>query len=132
MHAFLADPYGRSLSSMLVELAMMHLYGVPERHTTIVNRCDMKLDAVPLTAPMRTAHVGWWIELLMDAIESQAQGGGPVRSDELRAHASARAAGMVGQMKAAAADSRPEVRVRCSPRRGPSSPQTYSRLGANV
>ena len=46
MHAFLAEAYGRSLSSMLVELAMMHLYGLPERHTTIVKRCDMKLDAV--------------------------------------------------------------------------------------
>ena len=34
---------------MLVELAMMHLYGVPEPHTTIVKHCDMKLDAVPLT-----------------------------------------------------------------------------------
>jgi hypothetical protein len=51
---------------MLVELAMMRLYGLPERHTTIAKRCDMKLDAVPLTAPMRTAHVGWWIEQLMD------------------------------------------------------------------
>ena len=46
MHAFLAEAYGRSLSSMLVELAMMQLYGLPERHTTIVKRCDMKLDAV--------------------------------------------------------------------------------------
>ena len=59
MHAFLAEPYGRSLTSMLVELAMMYLYGVPERHTTIVKRCDMKLDAVPLTAPMCTTHVSW-------------------------------------------------------------------------
>ena len=46
VHAFLAETYGRSLTSMLVELAMMHLYGLPKRHTTIVKRCDMKLDAV--------------------------------------------------------------------------------------
>ena len=48
---------------------MMYLYGLPERHMTIVKRCDMKLDAVPLSAPMRTlAHVGWWIKLLMDRV----------------------------------------------------------------
>ena len=127
MHAFLAGTYGRSLSSMLVELAMVQLYRLPERHTTVVKRCDMKLDAVHPCAQLMSAD-----GLSCGRIESRARGGGPVTSDELRAHASARAAGMVGQMKAAEADSRPEVRVRCSPRRGPLSPQTYSRLGANV
>ena len=92
---------------MLVELAMMQLYGLPERHTTIVKRCDMKLDAVHPCAQLMSAD-----GLSCGRIESQARGGGPVRADELRAHTSARAAGMVGQMKAAEADSRPEVRVR--------------------
>ena len=36
MHAFLAESYGCSLNSLLVEIDMMSLYGIPERHTTIV------------------------------------------------------------------------------------------------
>ena len=46
VHAFPAEPYGRSLISMLEELAVACGYGDPERHTTILKRCDMKLDAV--------------------------------------------------------------------------------------
>ena len=42
-----AEHYGRSLSSMQVEVAMAWPYGVPERHTAIVKRCDSALDAVP-------------------------------------------------------------------------------------
>ena len=75
---------------------MMQLYGVPERHTTIVKRCDMKLDAVHPCAQLMSAG-----GLSCGRIESQARGGGPVRSDELRAHVSTRAAEVVGQMKAA-------------------------------
>ena len=50
-----AERYGRSLSSMLLELVMVCLYGDPERHAATVPRCVMDLDAVPLTAPTRTA-----------------------------------------------------------------------------
>ncbi|MGB1596030.1 MAG: hypothetical protein ACPIOQ_24930 [Promethearchaeia archaeon] len=57
VHAFPAEPYGRSLSSMLEELAVACGYGVPERHTTILKRCDMKLNAVRLTAHTRKACV---------------------------------------------------------------------------
>ena len=57
VHAFTAEPYGRSLSSMLEELAVACGYGVPERHTTILKRCDMKLNAVRLTAHTRKACV---------------------------------------------------------------------------
>ena len=42
-----AEHYGRSLSLMLLELAMVTPYGVPARHTAIVKRCDSALDAVP-------------------------------------------------------------------------------------
>ena len=42
-----AEHYGRSLSLMLLELAMMTPYGDPARHTAIVKRCDSALDAVP-------------------------------------------------------------------------------------
>ena len=112
-----AEHYGRSLNLMLLELAMVTPYGDPARHagqplSSVAARRLMpcRLDRTHATAD----------GLSCGRIESQAQGGGPVMSDERRAHASARAAGMVGQMKAAEADSRPEVRVRCSPRRGPS------------
>ena len=57
VHAFPAEPYGRSLISMLEELAVACGYGDPERHTTILKRCDMKLDAVRLTARTRKACV---------------------------------------------------------------------------
>ena len=57
VHAFPAELYGRSLSSMLEELAVACGYGVPERHTTILKRCDMKLNAVRLTAHTRKACV---------------------------------------------------------------------------
>ena len=40
VHAFPAEPYGRSLISMLEELAVACGYGDPERHTTILKRCD--------------------------------------------------------------------------------------------
>ena len=42
-----AEHYGRSLSLMLLELAMVTPYGDPARHTAIVKRCDSALDAVP-------------------------------------------------------------------------------------
>ena len=57
VHAFPAEPYGRSLSSMLDQLAVACGYGDPERHTTILKRCDMKLDAVWLAARTREACV---------------------------------------------------------------------------
>ena len=103
VHAFLAESYGRLLTSMLVELAMMHLYGVPERHTTIVKRCDMKLDAARLAA--RTCKACVWS---CKRIEPQTQGGGWQRPGECRARPSARAAGMASSTKAVAAHSRPQ------------------------
>ena len=42
-----AEHCGRSLSLMLLELAMVTPYGDPARHTAIVKRCDSALDAVP-------------------------------------------------------------------------------------
>ena len=57
VHAPQAAPYGRSLSSMLEQLAVACGYEVPERHTTILKRCDMKLDAVRLAARTRKACV---------------------------------------------------------------------------
>ena len=57
VHAPQAAPYGRSLSSMLEELAVACGYGDPERHTTILKRCDMKLNAARLTARTRKACV---------------------------------------------------------------------------
>ena len=57
VHAFPAEPYGRLLISMLEELAVACGYGLPERHTSILKRCDMKLDAVRLVACTRTACV---------------------------------------------------------------------------
>ena len=60
VHAFPAEPYGRSLISMLEELAVACGYGDPERHTTILKRCDMKLHAARLAARMRKACVWSW------------------------------------------------------------------------
>ena len=57
VHAPHAAPYGRSLSSVLEELAVACGFGDPERHTTILKRCDMKLNAVRLTAHTRKACV---------------------------------------------------------------------------
>ena len=60
VHAPQAAPYGRSPSSMPEELAVACGYGDPERHTTILKRCDMKLNAVRLTARTRKACVWSW------------------------------------------------------------------------
>ena len=48
VHAPPACQYGRSLGSMLEGLATACGYGDPERHLTIVKRCNMELDAVLL------------------------------------------------------------------------------------
>ena len=80
MHTFPAEPYGRSLISMLEELAVACGYGDPERHTTILKRCDMKLDAVRLAA--RTCKACVWS---CKRIEPQTQGGGRQRPGECRA-----------------------------------------------
>ena len=61
-----AEHCGRSLSLMLLELAMVCPYGVPARHTAIVKRCDSALDAVPArphprrarTSPLREGSEG--------------------------------------------------------------------------
>ena len=78
-------------------------YGVPERHTTILKRCDMKLNAVRLAARTRTACV-WSCR----RIEPQTQGGGRKRAGECRARPSARAARKATRTKAVAAHSRPQ------------------------
>ena len=104
MHALSADPYSRSLSSVLVQLAMMHLFGDPERHATIVKRCDTELDAVPLAAPLRTAG-----GLSCGQIELRAKDGGPAAQGELRDRCRARAARTVSEVKAEAGRGRPEL-----------------------
>ena len=125
VHAFPAEPYGRSLISMLEELAVACGYGYPERHTTILKRCDMKLDAARLAA--RTCKACVWS---CKRIEPQTQGGGRQRPGECRARPSARAAGMASSTKAVAAHSQPQdgplvLRVSAHRRSKPGS-----RLGA--
>ena len=105
VHAPPACQHGRSLGSMLERLATACGYGDPERHLTIVKRCNMELDAVLLMSCAYTAD-----GLGCERIESRDQGGGPTRPAGLRARPSARVAGMVSQMKAAVARSRPEDR----------------------
>ena len=60
-----AERSSQSLSSMLLELATMCLYGDPERHAAIVTHCVMDVDAVPLTAP-HAYSCCMWIELRAD------------------------------------------------------------------
>ena len=50
-----AEHYGRSLSLMLLELAMVTPYGDPARHTAIVKRCGSALDGMPCRLD-RTLH----------------------------------------------------------------------------
>ena len=102
-------------------------YRVPERHTTTVKRCNMVLDAVLLMSCAYTAD-----GLGCGRIESRDQGGGPTRPAGLRARPSTRVAGMVSQMKAAVARSRPEDRS-AAPRDGCCCRlKTYSRRGATT
>ena len=102
-------------------------YRVPERHTTTVKRCNMVLDAVLLMSCAYTAD-----GLGCGRIESRDQGGGPTRPAGLRARPSTRVAGMVSQMKAAVARSRPEDRS-AAPHDGSCCRlKTYSRPGANM
>ena len=112
---------------MLEGLATACGYGDPERHLTIVKRCNMELDAVLLMSCAYTAD-----GLGCERIESRDQGGGPTRPAGLRARPSARVAGMVSQMKAAVARSRPEDRS-AAPRDGSCCRlKTYSQPGANM
>ena len=127
VHAPPACQHGRSLGSMLEGLATACGYGDPERHLTIVKRCNMELDAVLLMSCAYTAD-----GLGCERIESRDQGGGPTRPAGLRARPSTRVAGMVSQMKAAVARSRPEDRS-AAPRDGSCCRlKTYSRPGANM
>ena len=127
VHAPPACQYGRSLGSMLEGLATACGYGDPERHLAIVKRCNMELDAVLLMSCAYTAD-----GLGCEQIESRDQGGGPTRPAGLRARPTACAAGMVSQMKAAVARSRPEDRSP-APRDGSCCRlKTYSRPGANM
>ena len=127
VHAPPACQHGRSLGSMLEGLATACGYRVPERHTTTVKRCNMELDAVLLMSCAYTAD-----GLGCERIESRDQGGGPTRPAGLRSRPSTRAAGMVSQMKAAVARSRPEDRS-AAPRDGSCCRlKTYSQPGANM
>ena len=70
-----AEHCGRSLSLMLLELAMVAPYGDPARHTAIVKRCDSALDAEPARPHPRTVAAGagpidpfWVTELLFWAM----------------------------------------------------------------
>ena len=127
VHAPPACQHGRSLGSMLEGLATACGYGDPERHLTIVKRCNMELDAVLLMSCAYTAD-----GLGCERIESRDQGGGPARPAGLRARPSTRAAGMVSQMKAAVARSRPEDRSAAPRDRSCCRLKTYSRPGANM
>ena len=112
---------------MLEGLATACGYGDPGRHLTIVKRCNMVLDAVLLMSCAYTAD-----GLSCERIESRDQGGCPTRPAGLRARPSTRAAGMVSQIKAAVARSRPEDRS-AAPRDGSCCRlKTYSQLGANM
>ena len=56
MRGFLSSPYGRSLSGMLLELAMMIIYRDLVLCVTNVKRSDTALIPLPLAAPIWSAQ----------------------------------------------------------------------------